>query len=144
MISSGSLNTGLLMTVIWAVIFGAFSLGSIGPNIESFAKGIGASQEILQTIQRIPCIDSLDPDGYRPSNIKASLEFKDVSFIYPSRPEGTSFNKCAYCCNCFEKCQYVNTGRQVHWHCGGFGIRKVNHSTAHREILRSSRRWHIP
>ena len=88
MIVAGELNTGRLLTVVWAVIFGAMSLGSIGPRMATFAKAIAASQEIFQTIRRVPSIDSSDTRGDKPSDIKGSLEFRGVSFIYPSRPQG--------------------------------------------------------
>ncbi len=89
MIKSGEINTGQLLTVIWAVLFGAMSLGSIGLRIEALAKAVAAAQEIFQTIWRVPSRDSSDPDGEKPPNIEGSLEFQGVSFIYPSRPEGS-------------------------------------------------------
>src|SRR5579859_4767805 len=88
MIASGELNAGVFITVLLAVIFGAFALSSIGPRVEAFARGLAASQEIFQTIARIPSIDSLDPTGDKPANLKGTIELKGVSFIYPSRPEG--------------------------------------------------------
>jgi ATP-binding cassette, subfamily B (MDR/TAP), member 1 len=88
MIESGELNAGSFITVLLAVIFGSFALGSIGPRVGAFAGGIAASQEIFQMIARIPDIDSLDPTGDKPANIKGNIELKDVSFIYPSRPGG--------------------------------------------------------
>lgn len=60
MIASGELNAGLILTVAWAVIFGAISLGSIGPRMATFEKAIAASEEIFQTIRRMPSIDSSD------------------------------------------------------------------------------------
>ena len=77
------------MTVLWSVIFGAFALGTIGPRIPVFANGVGAAQEILQTIKRVPCIDSLATGGKRLESVKGSIEFRRVCFIYPSRPQGT-------------------------------------------------------
>ena len=90
MIASGDLNTGKLLTVMWAVVFGAMALGSIGPRMAAFAKAIAASQEIFQTIRRTPSIDSLDKGGHKPSNIRGTFEFRNVSFIYPSRPQGNA------------------------------------------------------
>jgi ATP-binding cassette, subfamily B (MDR/TAP), member 1 len=87
MIESNHLNVGTVLTVIFTVMIGAFSLGLIGPQIEAFAKATAASQNIFQTLQRIPSIDSLDENGEKPDGIKGNLELKGVSFIYPSRPE---------------------------------------------------------
>jgi ATP-binding cassette, subfamily B (MDR/TAP), member 1 len=88
MIASGDLNVGTVLTVVLAVMIGAFSLAMIGPRIETFAKATAASQKIFQTLQRVPSIDSLDPKGEKPDGIKGNLELKGVSFVYPARPEG--------------------------------------------------------
>lgn len=64
------------------------ALGSISPRIEVFAQGTAASRSIIQTIRRVPPIDSLGDGGEQPKDIKGEIEFRDVGFIYPSRPEG--------------------------------------------------------
>ena len=89
MLVTGDLTAGTILTVLFAVIIGAFSLGALGPRIESFAKASAASQKIFQTLQRIPTIDSLDQEGAKLEDVKGEIELKGVSFIYPARPEGT-------------------------------------------------------
>lgn len=89
MIASGDLNVGTVLTVVLAVMIGAFSLAMVGPRIETFAKATAASQKIFQTLQRVPSIDSLDDNGEKPDGIKGNLELKSVSFVYPARPEGS-------------------------------------------------------
>jgi ATP-binding cassette, subfamily B (MDR/TAP), member 1 len=88
MIASGELNVGLVINVLFAVMIASFSLSQVAPRIEIFAKATAAAQKIFQTIQRIPSIDSLSDDGERPKNLEGDIQFKNVSFIYPSRPEG--------------------------------------------------------
>ena len=88
MIADGELNVGLIMNCLFAVIFASFSLSQIAPRIENFAKAVAAAQKIFQTIYRVPSIDSLSDAGERPKDIQGDIEFKNVSFIYPSRPEG--------------------------------------------------------
>lgn len=78
------------MNVLFAVIIASFSLSQVAPRIEIFAKATAAAQKIFQTIHRIPSIDSLSDDGEKPKNIEGDIQFNNVSFIYPSRPEGTS------------------------------------------------------
>ena len=90
LIADGELNVGLVMNVLFAVILASFSLSQVAPRIEVFSKATAASQKIFQTIYRIPSIDSLSDQGDRPKDLKGNIEFKDVSFIYPSRPEGTT------------------------------------------------------
>jgi len=89
MIVSGDLNVGTVLTVVLAVMLGAFSLGVLGPQIQTFAKATAAAQKIFQTLQRVPSIDSLDENGEKPDGVKGNLELKGVSFIYPARPEGS-------------------------------------------------------
>jgi len=91
LLADGELTAGVLLTVLFAVIIGAFSLGAIGPRIEIFAKATAALQKIFQTLQRIPPIDSLSEAGERPNNIRGNIDLKNVSFIYPARPEGRNF-----------------------------------------------------
>ena|SRR5271170_5576330 len=87
LIAEGEITTGVVLTVLFAVIIGAFSLGALGPRIEAFAKAQSAAQTIFQTLARIPTIDSLVETGDKPQGIKGNIEFKNVSFIYPARPE---------------------------------------------------------
>ena len=89
MVVSGNLNAGTVLTVVLAVMFGAISLGILGPQIQTFAKGTAAAQKVFQTLQRIPSIDSLDENGEKPDDVKGNLELRGVSFIYPARPEGS-------------------------------------------------------
>ena len=88
MIASEELNVGLVMNVLFAVIIASFSLSQVVPRIENFSKATAAAQKIFQTIYRIPSIDSLSDDGDKPKDLQGDIEFKNVSFIYPSRPEG--------------------------------------------------------
>ena len=89
MVASKELNVGLLMNVLFAIILASFAVSQILPLIETFAKATGASQKILQTIYRVPPIDSLSAQGNILKNVTGSIEFQNVSFVYPSRPEGT-------------------------------------------------------
>jgi ATP-binding cassette, subfamily B (MDR/TAP), member 1 len=88
LIAARDLDPGTVLTIIFAVIIGAFSLGSLGPRIEAFAKASAACQKIFQTLTRIPPIDGLVDTGEKPEGIKGNIAFKNVSFIYPARPEG--------------------------------------------------------
>ncbi|KAL7191798.1 hypothetical protein ACSBR2_023801 [Camellia fascicularis] len=45
------------------------------------------SAQIFEMIERVPNIDSADQQGKIMSDVKGELEFKDLDFVYPSRPE---------------------------------------------------------
>ena len=90
MVASEELNVGLLMNVLFAILLASLSITLILPLIETFSKATGASQNILQIIYRVPPIDSLSSEGDVLKKVTGNIEFQNVSFLYPSRPEGKS------------------------------------------------------
>ena len=52
-----------------------------------FAQGTIAASRVFEMIERIPEIDPYSSEGKKLANIKATIEFKNVSFAYPSRPD---------------------------------------------------------
>ncbi|KAJ8352304.1 hypothetical protein SKAU_G00237800 [Synaphobranchus kaupii] len=78
---------GTLLQVFFGVLIGALSLGQASPCLEAFASGRGAATLIFETIEREPEIDCLSEAGYKLDRVKGDIEFHNVSFYYPSRPE---------------------------------------------------------
>ncbi|XP_024972070.1 putative multidrug resistance protein [Cynara cardunculus var. scolymus] len=62
-------------------------------NIKYFAEASISAAVISEMIDRIPAIDSADQQGTTISAVKGELEFKDVDFAYPSRPESLVLRK---------------------------------------------------
>ncbi|XP_074122734.1 ATP-dependent translocase ABCB1 isoform X4 [Sminthopsis crassicaudata] len=87
LIISQEYTIGQVLTVFFAVLIGAFSIGQASPSIEAFANARGAAYEIFRIIDNNPTIDSYSINGHKPDNIKGNLEFKNVHFTYPSRKE---------------------------------------------------------
>ncbi|KAL4617085.1 multidrug resistance protein 1-like, partial [Arapaima gigas] len=80
-------NIGDVLTVFFAVIIGAFALGQTSPNIQAFASARGAAHKVFNIIDSKPQINSFSDDGYKPDVIKGNIEFHNVHFQYPSRPD---------------------------------------------------------
>ncbi|KFQ63780.1 Multidrug resistance protein 1, partial [Pelecanus crispus] len=78
---------GNVLTVFFSVLIGAFSIGQTAPSIEAFASARGAAYTIFNIIDNEPQIDSFSETGYKPDHIKGNLEFQNVYFSYPSRPD---------------------------------------------------------
>uniref|UniRef100_A0A2K6G391 Bile salt export pump n=1 Tax=Propithecus coquereli TaxID=379532 RepID=A0A2K6G391_PROCO len=78
---------GALVQIFLSVIVGALNLGSASPCLEAFATGRAAASSIFETIDRKPIIDCMSEDGYKLDRIKGEIEFHNVTFHYPSRPE---------------------------------------------------------
>uniref|UniRef100_A0A3B3S5S1 ABC-type xenobiotic transporter n=1 Tax=Paramormyrops kingsleyae TaxID=1676925 RepID=A0A3B3S5S1_9TELE len=80
-------SIGRVLTVFFAVMIGAFSLGQGTPNLESVAKARGAAYEIYNTIDLPRPIDSSSKEGHKPETVKGDIEFKNIHFSYPSRKD---------------------------------------------------------
>ncbi|XP_032412383.1 bile salt export pump isoform X3 [Xiphophorus hellerii] len=78
---------GTLLQVFFGVLVAAMNLGQASPCLESFAAGRGAATIIFETIDREPEIDCLSEAGYKLDRVKGDIEFHNVTFHYPSRPE---------------------------------------------------------
>ncbi|PKK31850.1 ATP-binding cassette, sub-family B (MDR/TAP), member 5 [Columba livia] len=80
-------DIGNVLIVFFSVIVGAFSLGQAAPNLESVAKARGAAYEIYQIIDKKRLIDSSSKEGYKPDKLIGEIEFRNIHFSYPSRPD---------------------------------------------------------
>ncbi|XP_066503109.1 bile salt export pump-like [Hoplias malabaricus] len=80
-------SPGTLLQVFFGVLIAALNLGQASPCLEAFAAGRGAATTIFETIDREPEIDCLSETGYKLERVKGDLEFHNVTFHYPSRPE---------------------------------------------------------
>jgi ATP-binding cassette, subfamily B (MDR/TAP), member 1 len=92
LIASDTLNVGIVINVMFAVMVGCFSLAQLAPRIQSFVGASAAAQNIFQIIYRVPGIDNMDQGGRRPKDLKGDIKFEDVTFVYPSRPGGISID----------------------------------------------------
>ena len=56
------------------------------PELKYFTEASVAASRIFQRIDRIPEIDSEEKDGLVLEKIRGEVEFKHITFTYPSRP----------------------------------------------------------
>ncbi|KAM9852100.1 ATP-dependent translocase ABCB1 [Aulostomus maculatus] len=87
LILSQEYTIGSVLTVLFVVLIGAFTVGQTSPNIQSFASARGAAHKVYSIIDNKPSIDSYSESGFKPDSIKGNIEFKNVHFNYPTRPE---------------------------------------------------------
>ena len=64
-------------------------LGAGLSSMKEIADACAAGKCIMEVIRRIPKIDSEDPTGIILNDFSGKIEFKQVCFSYPSRPEST-------------------------------------------------------
>ncbi|KMS96261.1 hypothetical protein BVRB_000680 [Beta vulgaris subsp. vulgaris] len=92
-------NGGKAFATIFNVIFSGFALGHAAPNLAAIAKGSAAATNIVSMI----CTDTDSSKrlvaGITLPTIVGKLEFRDIYFAYPSRPnmifDGLSFTVAA-------------------------------------------------
>ncbi|XP_061530011.1 ATP-dependent translocase ABCB1-like isoform X4 [Phycodurus eques] len=87
LVRSKEYTTGTVLTVLFALIFGAIALGQTSPNIQSFSSALGAAHQVYRIIDTKPSIDSYSESGFKPDVITGNIELKKIHFKYPSRPE---------------------------------------------------------
>jgi len=68
-------------------VFGVFSLGMAAPNIKAVTEGRIAGKTAYDLIERTPKILLDDPQAQPVGEIRGQIEFKNVTFRYPTRPE---------------------------------------------------------
>ncbi|XP_023259278.1 bile salt export pump-like, partial [Seriola lalandi dorsalis] len=81
------LSPGSLIQVFFGVLMAAMNLGQASPCLEAFASGRAAAKNIFDTIDREPVIDCFSEEGHKLDRVNGDIEFHNVTFHYPSRPE---------------------------------------------------------
>nr|CAB3446858.1 unnamed protein product [Digitaria exilis] len=78
---------GSVFAVSGAIVNGGLALGAGLSNVKYFSEAISAAERIQEVIRRVPKIDSASDAGEELANVAGDVEFKNVEFCYPSRPE---------------------------------------------------------
>lgn len=65
----------------------SFSIGSAAQGATDPTKAQQSAENIFQVIDRVPAIDVMSSSGRTFLSVNGELEFHDVHFAYPSRPE---------------------------------------------------------
>ncbi|KAM4626251.1 bile salt export pump-like [Discoglossus pictus] len=84
---SNELSPGGLLQVFFGVLVAAMNLGQASPCLEAFASGRAAATLIYETIEKEPEIDCMSEEGHKLDQVKGVIEFHNINFHYPSRPD---------------------------------------------------------
>ncbi|KAK9368869.1 P-loop containing nucleoside triphosphate hydrolase protein [Lipomyces kononenkoae] len=88
-LASGELGVNNVVSVLMAMMIGAFTSSQISPHLKQITNAIAAASKIFATIERQSAIDSCAPVGATLESVGGSIELRNVRFIYPSRPDIT-------------------------------------------------------
>ena len=87
-------KAGDILTAFFAILIGVMSLSLLGPAIKGLGAATEKSRKIFPIIDRESQIDvSKTSNLKRLENMKCDIEFKDVEFHYPTRPDRKILNK---------------------------------------------------
>lgn len=84
---AGDTGVSSILTIVLAIIIGAFSLSNLAPNAQAFATSVAAAKKIYNTIDRISPLDPTSDSGEKPDHVQGTVELVGIKHIYPSRPE---------------------------------------------------------
>uniref|UniRef100_A0A8D2LXL9 ABC-type xenobiotic transporter n=1 Tax=Varanus komodoensis TaxID=61221 RepID=A0A8D2LXL9_VARKO len=80
-------SIGVILIVLVDVFLGSLMFAQIFPNVENVSNARGAAYEVFKVIKK-PCqLDSSSGEGFKPDKLRGEIEFKNISFSYPSRPD---------------------------------------------------------
>nr|GLL39213.1 ABC transporter B family member 19-like [Ipomoea trifida] len=86
-IRNGQTDGGKAFTAIFSAIVGGMSLGQSFSNLGAFSKGKAAGYKLFEMIKQKPTIVQDPTDGKSLTEVNGNIEFKNVTFSYPSRPD---------------------------------------------------------
>ncbi|KAJ4728628.1 ABC transporter B family-like protein [Melia azedarach] len=86
-------NGGESFTTMLNVVIAGLSLGQAAPDISAFVRAKAAAYPIFNMIERNTMSKASSKNGRKLDKLSGQIEFKDVSFSYPSRPDVVIFNK---------------------------------------------------
>ena len=84
---AGDMNLSDVLTILLAIMIGAFSLGNVAPNAQAFTTAVAAAGKIYNTIDRVSPLDPMTVEGTKLEHVTGAIELKHIKHIYPSRPE---------------------------------------------------------
>ncbi|KAH9321486.1 hypothetical protein KI387_016125 [Taxus chinensis] len=73
------------------IIMGGLTLGAAFPNMRHISEACSAAQRVFEMIDRVPIINSDGMKGETLQEVCGKVEFINVKFAYPSRPETVIF-----------------------------------------------------
>ncbi|CAG8767803.1 40561_t:CDS:2, partial [Gigaspora margarita] len=92
MVINNEISFGQVVSIFNLVGNGFFSLATFFDYIQAISLATGASSKLFETIDRVPSIDIASDTGDKPNNVAGHIQFKNINFIDPTRPDAKILN----------------------------------------------------
>jgi len=83
---------GDVLTVFFSIVMAGFTFAQAAPAIKSFAIAKSAGAKAFKIIDRKTQINIDDDRGQKLASIEGNIEFRNVTFAYPLKPDRTILN----------------------------------------------------
>ncbi|KAJ8102487.1 P-loop containing nucleoside triphosphate hydrolase protein [Lipomyces tetrasporus] len=87
LLKDGTYGTTQFFICFISIVFGSQSAGTVFSFAPDMGKAKQAAENIQTLFHSIPQIDSWSEEGIVPQDVDGNIEFQDVHFRYPTRPE---------------------------------------------------------
>ncbi|VUC24318.1 unnamed protein product [Clonostachys rosea] len=88
-LARGDLTISKMITVMMAVMMGAFNMSAMGPYFQSFIGAVSAAKDMFKTIDRQSPLDPSADEGDTIPDLQGHIRLENIKHIYPSRPNVT-------------------------------------------------------
>uniref|UniRef100_K3WTE2 Uncharacterized protein n=1 Tax=Globisporangium ultimum (strain ATCC 200006 / CBS 805.95 / DAOM BR144) TaxID=431595 RepID=K3WTE2_GLOUD len=89
LVDRGDINFKELMRTLMAIMMSAQGVGNAASFLGESENAIKSGKAIVALRDRELPIDSFDEGGLKPAKVEGKIEFKNITFRYPTRPEIT-------------------------------------------------------
>lgn len=87
LVGNGSLGAKAFFQTFMILVSTGRVIADAGTMTNDLAKGADSVGSVFAVLDRYSSIDPDDPEGEKPEKITGHIEFQDVDFAYPARPD---------------------------------------------------------
>ncbi|CAD5212695.1 unnamed protein product [Bursaphelenchus okinawaensis] len=99
MVMDGVLEAGIVFGSFWAIMMGFLRMGGALTQVNVVVGCRMAMAELLQMIDQEPELDCCSDDGQKLKKVEGLIEFENVEFRYPARPDKKILHGVSYSAN---------------------------------------------